>query len=102
MEMIKFIISNLDNIVALGGIIALIFITLKKGKKEELISVIISLMMESEYIYGSGTGLLKKEDVLNKIPAIFKLLYSKEKIKSIIDNSAFEYKSMFDKINQNS
>ncbi len=101
MDIFNFLFNNFDNILALVGVGIIIFFALKTGKKEDLFSAILSLMLESEKLYGSETGVGKREDVINKLPSFFKFIYSKKEIKKIIDGFAEEHKSLLDKVSSN-
>ncbi len=98
MDILSILLSNTDNIICVLAIILILFVVLKHGKKEELLSIVMSLMLQSEKIYGSGTGVGKQKDVLSKIPILFKILYGNNEIKNIINGFAEEYKEMFDNI----
>ncbi len=100
MEIINFLTSNYDNILALLGIGLIVYIILKNATNKQLTSLIISLMASAEMDLGSGTGALKKEYVLNKLPVIFKMLYKTEFIQIAIDEYAHQYRDLFDKINE--
>ncbi len=101
MEVLKFVLNNIDNLISLVAIGFMCYLVIKNGTKGQIVTLVISLMMESEKIYGGGTGTLKKEVVLNNIPVIYKLLYNKKYIQKLIDENAEKYKALFDKISEN-
>ncbi len=97
----KFLLENYTTIVALIGILSMTYIVVKNSTNKQIASLIISLMTDAEINLGSGTGVLKKQYVLSKLPLLFKLLYKTEHIQMLIDEYAFEYGKILSKINEN-
>ena len=92
--MLNFIKLNLSSIlVVLVFIIGLLFLY-KKGKKEFVNQVVLSLVVQAEKALGSGTGELKYvmvvENLYKILPPILKLLMSKKELDNMIED-AVEY-----------
>ncbi|MBU5439317.1 hypothetical protein KQI42_14935 [Tissierella sp. MSJ-40] len=88
--MLEFIKLNLSSImVALVITIGLLFIY-KRGKKEFVRQVVLSLVVQAEKALGSGTGELKYmmvvENVYKILPPILKLLISKKELDTLIED----------------
>lgn len=86
--MLNFI--NLSSIlVVLVFIIGLLFLY-KKGKKEFVRQVVLSLVVQAEKALGSGTGELKYamvvENVYKMLPPILKLLISQKELDNMIED----------------
>lgn len=99
--MLEFIKTNLDSIlVVLVFIIGLLFLY-KKGKKEFVNQIILSLVVQAEKTLGSGTGELKYvmvvENVYKILPPILKLLISKKELDNIIEGSVQYLKEYLEK-----
>lgn len=89
--MLEFIKFNLSSIlIVLLIVIGLLFIY-KKGKKEFVRQVVLSLVVQAEKNLGSGTGELKYamvvEGVYQVLPAILKLLLTKSELDKLIEDS---------------
>lgn len=89
--MLEFIKFNLISIlVVLLIVIGLLFIY-KKGKKEFVRKVVLSLVVQAEKALGSGTGELKYamvvENVYKVLPTILTLLITKKELDNIIESS---------------
>ncbi len=89
--MLNFIKLNLSSIlVVLVFIIGLLFLY-KRGKKEFVNQVILSLVVQAEKALGSGTGDLKYimvvENVYKVLPPILKLLISKKELDNMIEDA---------------
>lgn len=89
--MLNFIKFNLSSIlVVLLLIVGLLFIY-KKGKKEFVRQIVLSLVVQAEKALGSGTGELKYamvvENVYKVLPYILRLLISKRELDNIIEGS---------------
>lgn len=89
--MLEFIKSNLSSIlVVLLIVIGLLFIY-KKGKKEFVRKVVLSLVVQAEKSLGSGTGELKYAMVVERVyqvlPVILKLLITKSELDKLIEDS---------------
>lgn len=89
--MLEFIKVNYGSIlVVLVFIIGLLFLY-KKGKKEFVNQVILSLVVQAEKTLGSGTGDLKYvmvvENLYKILPPILKLLISQEELDNMIEEA---------------
>lgn len=89
--MLEFIKLNLGSIlVVLLFVIGLLFIY-KRGKKDFVRNVVLSLVVQAEKALGSGTGELKYamvvENVYKVLPYILRLLISEKELDNIIENS---------------
>lgn len=89
--MMNFITTYWSSImVVLLIVIGLLFIY-KKGKKEFVRQVVLSLVVQAEKSLGSGTGELKYamvvENVYKVLPFILKLLITKTELDKLIEDS---------------
>lgn len=89
--MLNFIKLNLSSIlVVLLLIIGLLFIY-KRGKKDFVRQVVLSLVVQAEKALGSGTGELKYamvvEELYKVLPFILTVLISKRELTNIIEGS---------------
>lgn len=89
--MMNFITTYWSSIlVVLLMLIGLLFIY-KKGKKEFVRQVVLSLVVQAEKSLGSGTGELKYamvvENVYKVLPFILKLLITKTELDKLIEDS---------------
>lgn len=89
--MLEFIKLNLSSIlVVLLLIIGLLFIY-KKGKKDFVRHVVLSLVVQAEKALGSGTGELKYamvvEELYRVLPFILRMMISKKELDNIIESS---------------
>lgn len=88
--MLEFIKMNLSSIlVVLIFIIGLLFLY-KRGKKEFVRQVILSLVVQAEKALGSGTGELKYamvvEGIYKMLPPILTLLMSEKELDELIED----------------
>lgn len=89
--MLEFIKLNYDSIlVALLLIIGLLFLY-KRGKKEFVRQVVLSLVVQAEKALGSGTGELKYamvvEELYKTLPLVLTMLISKKELDNLIEGS---------------
>lgn len=89
--MMNFITTYWSSIlVVLLMLIGLLFIY-KKGKKEFVRQVVLSLVVQAEKNLGSGTGELKYamvvENVYRVLPVVLKLLITKSELDKLIEDS---------------
>ena len=89
--MLEFIKLNYDSIlVALLLIIGLLFLY-KRGKKELVRQVVLSLVVQAEKALGSGTGELKYAIVVDELyktlPLVLTMLISKKELDNLIEGS---------------
>ena len=89
LELIKVNISSI--LVVLLFVIGLLFIY-KRGKKEFVRQVVLSLVVQAEKALGSGTGELKYamvvEELYKALPYILTILISKKELDNLIESSA--------------
>lgn len=89
--MLNFIKLNLSSIVvALVFVVGLLFLY-KRGKKDFVRKVVLSLVVQAEKALGSGTGELKYamvvENVYKALPTVLTILISKKELDNIIESS---------------
>lgn len=89
--MLNFIKLNIGSIlVVLSFIVGLLFIY-KKGKREFVRQVVLSLVVQAEKALGSGTGELKYamvvENIYKMLPPILTLLISEKELDNMIEGS---------------
>ena len=89
--MLEFIKLNLSSIlVALLFIVGLLFIY-KRGKKDFVRQVVLSLVVQAEKALGSGTGELKYamvvEELYKVLPIILAMLISKRELDKLITDA---------------
>lgn len=99
--MIEFIKLNLSSIlVVLFLIIGLLFIY-KRGKKDFVRQVVLSLVVQAEKALGSGTGELKyamvTERLYTVLPFVLTILISKKELDNIIEGSVQYLKDYLNK-----
>lgn len=99
--MLEFIKSNLGSIlVVLFFIIGLLFLY-KRGKKEFVRQVVLSLVVQAEKALGSGTGELKYamvvENLYNVLPKILTTLFSMKEIDNLIETGVQYMKNYLSK-----
>lgn len=89
--MLEFIKLNISSIlVVLLFFIGLLFIY-KRGKKDFVRQVVLSLVVQAEKALGSGTGELKYvmvvEELYKVLPVVLTMLISKKELNNIIESS---------------
>lgn len=99
--MLEFIKLNLSSIlVILFVIIGLLFIY-KRGKKDFVRQVVLSLVVQAEKALGSGTGELKYAMVVERLytvlPFILTILISKKELNNIIEGAVQYLKDYLNK-----
>lgn len=89
--MLNFIKMNLSSIITIIIVVAGLLYLYKRGKKEFVNQVILSLVVQAEKALGSGTGELKYvmvvENVYKILPPILKLLISKKELDNMIEDA---------------
>lgn len=89
--MLEFIKLNLGSILVVLLFIIGLLLFYKRGKKEFVRQVVLSLVVQAEKALGSGTGELKYamvvENVYKVLPFILTLLISKNELDNIIESS---------------
>lgn len=99
--MLEFIKVNYDSIlVGLLFVIGLLFLY-KRGKKELVRKVALSLVVQAEKALGSGTGELKYamvvENVYKVLPSILTLLISEKELDNLIEDGVQYMKKYLEK-----
>lgn len=89
--MLNFIKLNLSSIVVVLIILIGLIFLYKRGKKDFVRKVVLSLVVQAEKALGSGTGELKYamvvENVYKALPTILTILISKKELDNIIESS---------------
>jgi membrane-associated HD superfamily phosphohydrolase len=77
------------NMVAAGVFIGVLLVLLYNGQIEIVKKILLSLVIEAEQIYGSGTGLLKYNYVLGKtysmLPSVVKLFVTEVALDEMLE-----------------
>lgn len=89
--MLEFIKLNLSSILAVLLLIVGLLFIYKRGKKDLVRQVVLSLVVQAEKALGSGTGELKYamvvENIYKVFPIILTLLFSKKELDNLIEGS---------------
>jgi hypothetical protein len=77
------------NVVAIGAFTGVLLALLYNGQIDIVRQILLSLVIEAEKIYGSGTGKMKYNYVLGKtysmIPGIVKLFVTQQKLDEMLE-----------------
>lgn len=77
------------NVVAIGVFTGILLVLLYNGQIDIVRQILLSLVIEAEKIYGSGTGKMKYNYVLGKtysmIPGIVKLFITKQTLDEMLE-----------------
>jgi ABC-type transport system involved in cytochrome c biogenesis permease component len=77
------------NVVAAGVFVGVLLVLIYMGQIEVVKKILLSLVIEAEQIYGSGTGKMKYNYVLGKaysmIPGIVKLFVTEKMLSEILE-----------------
>lgn len=88
--MLDFIKMNISSILVVLAIMVGLLLLYKRGKKEFVRQVVLSLVVQAEKALGSGTGELKYamvvEGIYKKLPFILTLLISKKELDRLIED----------------
>lgn len=88
--MLNFIKLNISSILVVLFILVGLLFLYKRGKKEFVRQVVLSLVVQAEKALGSGTGELKYamvvENIYKKLPFILTLLISKKELDRLIED----------------
>jgi len=83
--------DNVVNMVLVGVFIGVLLVLLYFGQIEIVKKILLSLVIEAEQIYGSGTGKLKYNYVLGKtysmLPSIVKLFISEKVLGQMLEGA---------------
>ncbi|BES65835.1 hypothetical protein SANA_22740 [Gottschalkiaceae bacterium SANA] len=79
------------NVVAVGVFIGVLLVLTYMGQVEVVKKILLSLVIEAEQIYGSGTGKMKYNYVLGKaysmIPSVMKLFVTEQTISKMLETA---------------
>ena len=64
----------------------------KKGYRKQVREILLILVIQAEKAWGSGTGAVKFSEVYNKLPTIVTLLFTRNDIELMIDDSVEQMK----------
>lgn len=96
--MIDFIANNWMNIAVVIVFIAVLMLLYKYNRRETVRKIILSLVVQAEKAFGSGTGELKYAYVIDKfynnLPGILKLLYTPKEIDAYITEGVAKLKEL--------
>ena len=88
--MLEFIKMNLSSIITIIIVIVGLLYLYKRGKKDFVRQIVLSLVVQAEKALGSGTGELKYamvvENIYKKLPFILTLLISKKELDRLIED----------------
>lgn len=94
--MIDYLMSNIDSVVMLIVMILLILFLFLKGRKKLVAQIILYLVEIAEEKFGSGTGAIKYDYVVEKlyniVPVVIKIFLTKKEINYLIDKSINQLK----------
>ncbi|GFN35836.1 hypothetical protein [Tepidimicrobium xylanilyticum] len=89
--MLNFIKLNISSILVVLFILVGLLFLYKRGKKDFVRQIVLSLVVQAEKALGSGTGELKYamvvENVYKLLPPILTMLISKKELDNIIEDS---------------
>lgn len=89
--MLEFIKLNLSSILVVLLIIVVLLFIYKRGKKDFVRKVVLSLVVQAEKTLGSGTGELKYamvvEELYKVLPLILTILISKKELDKLITDA---------------
>ena len=72
--------------IVLVAIISLIWLW-RKGYRKQVREILLILVVQAEKAWGSGTGAVKFSEVYNKLPTIVTLLFTRNEIEQMINDS---------------
>jgi hypothetical protein len=88
------------NVVAAGVFIGMLLVLTYMGQVEVVKKILLSLVIEAEQIYGSGTGKMKYNYVLGKaysmIPSVVKLFVTEQTISEMLEAAVDYLKVLMD------
>lgn len=64
----------------------------KKGYRKQVREILLILVIQAEKAWGSGTGAVKFSEVYNKLPTIVTLLFTRNDIEQMINDSVEQMK----------
>lgn len=100
MDVIKFVIANLDSIILIIVFVIAMLYLAKKGETATLNKIMFALVTQVEKEFASGTGRLKLSVVVDavyqRMPTILRFLFSEEEIESMIENALKDAKKLWE------
>ena len=94
--MTEFLIAEWPSLLVVALIIVLLCCLYKMGYKAKANKIVLSLVVQAEKAFGSGTGELKYayvvEKFYDKLPTIIKLLFTKKEIDTLIETAVQQMK----------
>jgi len=103
MAIVTFLLSYWDSILVVGALIVGLVILIKRGETKILADILLSLVTKAEKDFGDGTGPLKKAEVVDeiyqRIPAVLKILFTKENLSKMIEDALAKAKELWAKNN---
>ena len=78
-------------VIVLIAIFSLIWMW-KKGYRKQIREILLILVIQAEKAWGSGTGAVKFSEVYNKLPTIVTLLFTRNEIEQMINDSVEQMK----------
>ena len=73
-------------VIVLIAIFSLIWLW-RKGYRKQVREILLILVVQAEKAWGSGTGAVKFSEVYNKLPTIVTLLFTRNEIEQMINDS---------------
>ena len=64
----------------------------RKGYRKQVREILLILVIQAEKAWGSGTGAVKFSEVYNKLPTIVTLLFTRNDIEQMINDSVEQMK----------
>ena len=80
------------NTVIVIALILLLIAMWKKGYKKQVKEILLVLVIQAEKAWGRGTGAVKFSEVYNKLPTIVTLLFTRNDIEQMINDSVEQMK----------
>ena len=78
-------------VIVLIAIFSLIWLW-RKGYRKQVREILLILVVQAEKAWGSGTGAVKFSEVYNKLPTIVTLLFTRNDIEKMINDSVEQMK----------
>lgn len=96
MAILQFLLKNWDSVVLVIAVIGILMYLIKTGQTKILKKIAIRLVTEAEGELGDGTGIFKQAAVIewlyDKIPAVLKILFTKNDLENLVDAVVEEVK----------
>lgn len=96
MNLINFLIANIDSVITVILFILLMIYMIKKGAIKQVNEMLFYLVVEAEREFGGGTGKLKYAAVTTwlyeRLPTIVKILFTDKQIDKLIEDAVNDMK----------